>query len=87
MSLKKLPEGDELTSKCEESGIDLTGDPITGSISGRRKADQAELQKRLLNFYAHKRNERLWIIALLSSIASVLSAVAAWIAIAMETGK
>ena len=43
--------------------------------------DTAELQRRIWEYKAHRRNGLLWWIALVSCVASVVSAVAAWYAV------
>ena len=79
--MKKLLQGDELERRRKELGVDTQGDAITQSSSGRRpRADDAELQRRVLDAERSIRESRLWLLALLSTIASVVSAIAAWVA-------
>jgi len=62
--------------------LDIQGDAITQSSSGRRRrADDAELQCRVLNAERGIRESRMWLLALLSAIASIVSAIAAWVAV------
>jgi len=78
----KLLQGDDLERRAQELGVDIQGDSITQSSSGRhRRADDAELQRRVLDAERSLRESRLWLLALLSAIASVVSAIAAWIAV------
>jgi len=78
----RLLQGDELERRAQELGVDIQGDAIIQSSSGRhRRADDAELQRRVLNAESSIRASRLWLLALLSAIASVVSAIAAWIAV------
>ena len=80
--MNKLLQGDELERKAQELGVDIQGDAITQSSSGRRRrADDVELQRRVLEAERSIRESRLWLLALLSAIASIVSAVAAWIAV------
>jgi hypothetical protein len=80
--MSKLLQGDELERRAQELGVDIQGDAITQSSSGRhRRADDAELQRRVFEAERSIRESRLWLLALLSAIASVVSAIAAWIAI------
>lgn len=78
----RLLQSDELERRAQELGVDIQGDAITQSSSGRRRrADDAELQRRVLNAERSVRESRLWLLALLSAIASVVSAIAAWVAV------
>jgi hypothetical protein len=81
--MAKLLQGDELERRARELGIDIQGDPICQSSSGRRKrADDAQLQQRVIEAERSIRESRLWIIAVISATASVFSAIAAVIAVA-----
>jgi hypothetical protein len=76
--MKKILEGDALEQRACEIGVDTQGGPITHSSSGRHKrADDYELQKRVLEAERSIRESRLWLIALVSAIASVVSALTA----------
>jgi hypothetical protein len=76
--MKRILEGDALEQRARELGVDTQGGPITQSISGRHKrADDYELQKRVLEAERSNRESRLWLIALVSAIASVVSALTA----------
>lgn len=80
--MKKLLEGEQLEKRAKELGCDIQGDPITQSISGRHKrADDAELQRRVIEAERSLRESRLWLLALLSAIASIVSAIVAIIAV------
>ncbi len=82
MALNKLLQGDELEKRAIELGIDIQGDPITQSKMGRHKrADDSELQRRVLEAERSNRESRLWLFALVSSIASVISAATAIIVV------
>ena len=77
----KLLQGDELERRAKEFGVDIQGDAILQSTSSRHaRADDAELQRRVLEAERGIRESRLWVFAVLSAIASVISAVAAWVA-------
>ncbi len=52
------------------------------SATGGAGEDRSIIQARILAMLSERRNSTLWIIALLSAIASVFSAFAAWYAIA-----
>ena len=80
--MKKLLIGDELERRAKELGIDIQGDPITQSISGRRpRADDYELQRRVIETERSLRESKLWILALLAAIASIISAITALVAL------
>ena len=74
--MKKMPRGEELSDLLDEYGISQHNQahPNTGN-------DDAELQHRLTEFLNFRRADRMWVVALISAIASVVSAVAAWVAV------
>ena len=77
-----LLTGAALESRARELGVDIKGDPRTHSSSGRApRASAYELQRRVSEAERGIRESRLWILAVISAIASVLSAVAAMIAV------
>lgn len=55
------------------------------SATLRTGEDRSIMQARVLAMLSERRNSSLWIIALLSAIASVVSALAAWYAIAKSS--
>jgi hypothetical protein len=80
--MTKLLEGHELEQRARKLGIDVSGELITKSSSGRsRLAPDYELQRRVTEAERSIRESRLWIIALISAIASAVSAIAAWMAV------
>jgi len=80
--MKKLPEGKELEDRAKRLGCDIQGDLITQSSSGRRqRTSDYELQRRVIEAERLIRESRLWIIALISAIASAISAAIAIIAV------
>lgn len=77
-----LLTGEALETRARELGVDIEGDPRTHSSSGRApRASDYELQRRVLEAERGIRESRLWILAVVSAIASVLSAAAAMIAV------
>ncbi len=46
--------------------------------------DEEEVRRRIANVYRSKREHRLWIVALVSAIASAISASAAWAPIILK---
>ena len=77
-----LLTGEALESRARELGVDVEGDLRTQSSSGRApRASDYELQRRVLEAERGVRESRLWILAVISAIAAVLSAAAAMIAV------
>lgn len=72
--MDKLLQGQDLLQKAEELGVDTQGELITQSACGRRKADEATLQKRVNNAETHIRQGRLWIITIISTVIALVSA-------------
>jgi hypothetical protein len=82
--LKRLLQGDELEKRALELGVDIQGSAITQSSMGRQKrADDSELQRRVIEAERSHRESRLWLIAVISSIASVISAATAIVAVVL----
>ena len=76
--MSKLLKGEQLEERALELGVDIQGSPITQSVSGKQiKADDHELQKRVIEAERSRRESKLWLIALISAIASVVSAATA----------
>lgn len=83
--MKKMPEGEALEQRCRELGVDIEGDLIFASSSGRHsRASDYELQRRLIDVKRSIRESRLWVVAVISAIASALSAGAAWLAVLLK---
>ena len=80
--MSKLLQGEELERRAIELGVDIQGPPRTQSVSGRSpRADDTELQKRVREAERSIREQKLWWIAVISAIASVVSAVTALVAV------
>ena len=80
--MKKILEGDELEQRARELGVDIQGDLITHSSLGRRnRASDYELQRRVIEVERSIRESRLWKVAFISAIASMLSAAVALVAL------
>jgi hypothetical protein len=82
---KRLLDGDALMQRAAELGVNIeSGEMI--NVAGRGmapiQAHEHEIQRRVLEAERHLRDSRLWIVALVSAVASVVSAIAAWVAIA-----
>ncbi len=83
--MRKLLKGDELRKRAEELGIECSGLEIPHSSSGEHVAVyEFQLQHKVMEAERSIREQRLWIIAFISAIASVISACAAWFAIVLK---
>jgi sugar diacid utilization regulator len=79
---KRLLQGQELEQRARELGVDIEGSSRAGSLSGTRpRAEDHELQQRVIEAERANRESRLWLLALTSAVASIVSALAAWAAI------
>lgn len=81
--MKPLPTGEALQTRAKKLGVITTGDeyinvPGTGTVPLR--VSDYELQRRVIDAERHRREHRLWMVALFSAAASVISAIAAWVA-------
>jgi len=75
--MRTLPKTDEeIEAECKRLNISFD------CSSNSTGLDRAEMQKRILAVWSNNRNSSLWIIALISAIASTFSALAAIIAVA-----
>ena len=78
--MKQL-QGDELERRARELGVDIEGERQVQSSSGRApRAPDYELQRRVSEAERSRRESKLWLLAVISAIASVLSAAAALVA-------
>lgn len=76
--MRKLLTGDRLKAECERLGVNVMT-RITQS-STTCNAPEDELQRRLIEAKRSIREGRLWIVAVISMIISMVSAAAAWCA-------
>lgn len=82
--MRKLPVGDALRKRAKQLGVAMETDqsvvvPSCGNVP--LIAEDYELQRRVLEAERHMREHRLWLVAVISAIASLVSAVAAWLAV------
>lgn len=82
--MRKLPTGEDLRDRAKELGVITDSDdtyavPSEGNVAFQ--ASDHEIQRRVIEAERHLREHRLWIIAVISALASVISALAAWAAI------
>ncbi len=76
----KLLTGEPLRRTCEEFGISLL--PLPGeALADKITISDWALQRRYLTFMRERRDSKLWIVALVSTVASAASALAASIAV------
>lgn len=87
MKRKKLLTGDALRVRAEELGVITSGDGLV-TIHGQGtvvlSASEYELQRRVPEAERHLREHRLWLVAMISAVASGISALAAWFAIFLK---
>jgi hypothetical protein len=76
--MRKLPRGEKLRKCAEKLGV--SQDEL-GTESGL--TSEPILQKRVIEALRSRREHTLWLIALISAIASVFSALAAWFAVSL----
>ncbi|PIV84033.1 MAG: hypothetical protein COZ28_00975 [Candidatus Moranbacteria bacterium CG_4_10_14_3_um_filter_44_15] len=75
--MNKEKQGKELLEEAEKLGVARDGINLPGSFHFREGA----LQQRVRNAKNTRYAQMTWIIALISAIASAISAIAAWTAI------
>jgi hypothetical protein len=77
-----LLEGDKLEKRARELGVDIVEDARTQSSSGRApRAPDFELQRRVIEAERRNRESWLWVLAVVSAVASVVSALTAFWAV------
>lgn len=74
----KLLEGVELEQRCKKLGVNT--EELRYQTANRVRATDAELQRRVIEAERSLREHKLWIVAVVSAVFSVISAIAAWIA-------
>jgi hypothetical protein len=84
----RLKKGLALREQARRYGVSLEGLPDkghtedpSGGVSGSGKWDafnDPEIQRRVMEFQRHRRDARLWIVAVAAALFSALSAAAAW---------
>jgi len=85
--MKRLLEAQELRERARELGVSLEGLPaqLTEDPYGRSanidQLNDPEIQRRVMEAERRIREGRLWLLAVISALASVVSAAAAWYAV------
>lgn len=69
-------QGDRLLQEAEKLGVDIT-EKRMGSVS-TVKASDAVLQHRVMRAKEHLRQNKLFMVAIISAVAAIVSAIAAW---------
>lgn len=75
--MAKILRGDDLLARARQLGVSESG----SYVGERCVFDEAEMQRRVMEAERHVRENRIWLMAALSALASAISAVAAWIAV------
>lgn len=78
--VKKQLTGEKLKQRAIELNVSLSG---LGFESGQ-PYDESTLQQRVMVAERSRRERSLWIIAVISAVASVFSAMAAWLAVSCK---
>ena len=83
---RKLPtESPELDKLAEKLGISMFNTAVTKH--GQTGTDTYELQRRIREALKAWKDGWLWLLAFISAVASVLSALAAWAAVLMRSSN
>ena len=78
---RKIPNDYE-TLKALAEGMDVSLTRAYYKSLSTPKPDTYEMQRRIREAISHAQNSWAWLLALISALASVFSALAAWVAIA-----
>lgn len=85
--MKPLLTGEALQIRARKIGVIPTGEEsitVPGSGTIPLMVSDYELQRRVIEAERHLREHRLWMVALISAVASAISAIAAWFAFACK---
>ena len=86
--MRKLPSGKELLGLAKKYGLTtkvMTGADLIDQLVQHREGE-ADLQSRLIEFKRQRREAHMWVVALVSAIASVLSAATAIVVVLHTQG-
>ncbi len=78
--MKRLPQEQELKDLAEELGIPI----METRGNSRLQVSDEDLQRRIMEYYQTRRGARLWIVAVIAAVASVISAATAIIAVCLR---
>ena len=86
--VKPIPSGHDLIERAEQLGVSIYAKDANVPIGTRPIlapiAQEHEIWDRVMQAEKHLREYSLWIIALLSAIAAVISAAASWAAVVVK---
>ena len=89
---KRVLDGEALIERAEQLGVNISTEMASVMVTGRGAGEEAEqferapeheIQRRVMEAERHIREHRLWIVTLVAAAASVVSAIAAWTAVAV----
>ncbi len=87
--MKSIPSGHELIERAEQLGVSIYANDANVPIGTKPiiapAASEYEIQYRVMQAEKHLREHRLWMVALASAITALVSAVAAWAAVLVNT--
>ena len=87
--MKKIPSGHKLIERAKQLGVSLYREdanvPIGVMPIMAPVVSEFEIQNRVMQAEKHIREHRIWVIALISSITALISAVAAWAAVIVKS--
>ena len=75
----KLPQGGELEALADKLGVSQA--KTWETIGGKTTLDEPELQRRVMEAIRLRRDSWVWVLAFISALAALASALAAWVAI------
>ena len=85
---KPLPTGDALRELAQELGVVITIDDPTEPSGDykmfRAVISESEIQRRVIDAQRLFQAERMWLIAVIAAVTSVISAIAAWCAVFLK---
>ena len=83
-----LLTGEALKMRADELGvvrvIDDPNEPTGDYTMFRAAVSEAELQRRVIDAERYLQGQRMWLVAVISSTASIVSALAAWFAVYLK---
>ena len=82
-----MAQHDDLLEQAKKLGVPISSGiykPKTEAWDELETTDY-ELHRRIREEQRHRREHRLWIVAVISAVFALLSAVAAWLAVALST--
>jgi len=87
--MKSIPSGHALIERAEQLGVSIYAHDANVPIGVKPivapVAPEYEIQSRVIQAEKHLREHRLWVVALISAITALVSALAAWTAVAVKT--